>query len=120
MGWITYEVYSSMDGDECILTQVRARAAPSLTACTTVGPCRAVQEMALALGQLLQSGGVTLHNRVRLAWWGAEEEGLLGSHWYRGQPPSARMYIRCALPQGSTPSALPAASSHGGIRRCAS
>ena len=39
-------------------------------------------EMALSLARLLDRGAVTLTNQVRFAWWGAEEEGLVGSNWY--------------------------------------
>ena len=39
-------------------------------------------EMALSLSRLVARGSLTLTNRVRFCWWGAEEEGLVGSHWY--------------------------------------
>ena len=38
--------------------------------------------MALVMARMLQAGTVQLRNRVRFAWWGAEEEGLVGSHFY--------------------------------------
>eukprot|EP01051_Picozoa_sp_SAG22_P005669 SAG22_NODE_343_length_11944_cov_15.500042_3_plen_728_part_00 len=39
-------------------------------------------ELALSLARLMARGAITLTNRVRFCWWGAEEEGLVGSHWY--------------------------------------
>ena len=39
-------------------------------------------EMALSLARLLARGAISLTNQVRFCWWGAEEEGLVGSHWY--------------------------------------
>ena len=39
-------------------------------------------EIALSLARLMSRGAITLTNQVRFCWWGAEEEGLVGSHWY--------------------------------------
>ena len=39
-------------------------------------------EMALSLARLLGRGALALTNQVRFCWWGAEEEGLVGSRWY--------------------------------------
>lgn len=39
-------------------------------------------EIAISLAQLLARGDVALRNRLRFCWWGAEEEGLVGSRWY--------------------------------------
>jgi Zn-dependent M28 family amino/carboxypeptidase len=39
-------------------------------------------ELALQLGGLLENGKLNLTNRVRFAWWAAEEFGLLGSTYY--------------------------------------
>jgi hypothetical protein len=39
-------------------------------------------EMALSLARLMARGTISLTNQVRFCWWGAEEEGLVGSRWY--------------------------------------
>jgi Zn-dependent M28 family amino/carboxypeptidase len=36
----------------------------------------------LAMAQELMQGHYSLRNKIRFAWWGAEEEGLIGSSYY--------------------------------------
>ena len=45
----------------------------------------------LAQAQELARGRYKLRNKIRFAWWGAEENGLVGSTYYAAEPqPDAR------------------------------
>jgi Zn-dependent M28 family amino/carboxypeptidase len=48
-------------------------------------------EIALSLARLMARGAISLTNQVRFCWWGAEEEGLVGSRWYADHLPEQEM-----------------------------
>ena len=55
-------------------------------------------QVALGMGEALRSGQVTLSNQLGFAFWGAEEEGLLGSEYFVSKlSPSEKASIACNL-----------------------